>query len=241
MDRSRNSQVTISSESAGHLRGGEWRRYARAMRVVAVAVMAFALAGCSGHSAATSSRSTSTTSVVTTAASGPSTTPVYSRTNGAKPPVPVYISAYRAGGHLSGHSTIRAVQGAALRVGLGQHRRLLALRGIGALTMTCAQDPTSRFDLTTWAKGEGPPVVQHAQTHPGTPMALVPFTQAGGPITLPHHGPAQTFETWQITIITSAFDANATILTLTTRTQHGCDLSAAATVISHGQFYRYAH
>lgn len=106
--------------------------------------------------------------------------------------------------------------------------------------MTCSADPTATFRLTPWAEGEGPPVIQHVLAHPSKPTALVPFTQAGGPIDLPGHGPPQTFETWQITIITSAFDANATVLTLATRTAHGCDFSAEASVISHGQFYRYA-
>jgi hypothetical protein len=212
----------------------------RVVRCPALLAGVLLLAGCSAHSAATSSPSASTTSVVTGGATDSSTTPVYSQTNRTQPTPPVYISPYRAAGTLSGHSTIRAVQGAVLGVRVGERRRLLGLRGVGALTMTCAQEPTATFHLTTWAKGEGPPVVQHVQAHPERPMALVPFTQAGGPINLPHHGSAQTFGTWQITIISSAFDANATIVTLGTRTQHGCDLSAEATVISHGQFYRYA-
>jgi hypothetical protein len=36
---------------------------------------------------------------------------------------------------------------------------------------------------------------------------------------------------WQITIITEAFSANATILGFITHTQNGCDLSAEATAI----------
>jgi hypothetical protein len=72
-------------------------------------------------------------------------------------------------------------------------------------------------------------------------MALVPYTAAGGPLDLPNQGAPQTFKAWQVTIISEAFSANATILGLVTQTRRGCDLSAEATVITHGQFYRYAH
>jgi hypothetical protein len=156
-------------------------------------------------------------------------------------PPPVYIGRYQARGVLSGEGSARLAQNSALDVPKGQHRQLLDLRGIGTLTLACTAHPSGAIRLTTWARGEGPPVIQHIATQPTRPMALAPYPAAGGPVNLPAHGSTpQTFEYWQITIISEAFSANATILGLITHTQNGCDLSAEATVISHGQFYRYA-
>jgi hypothetical protein len=169
-------------------------------------------------------------------------TPVSSTANPGSAVPPVYIGRYQARGVLSGEGTVRVSQESAHDVPSGHDHQLLDLRGIGILTLSCGAHSSGTIRLTAWARGEGPPVVQHVETHPTRPMALVPYPAAGGPVNLPRHSLAhQTFEYWQITIITEAFSANSTILGLITRTQTGCDLSAEATVISHGQFYRYAH
>jgi len=152
---------------------------------------------------------------------------------------PVYVAQYRAKASLPGDAEIRVIQNSALGVPIGGRRDLLVVRGFGTLTMLCDSDLASTFRLSHWAQGEGPPVVQHVETQPGKAMVLVPFTEAGGPITLSNRSSPQTFTYWQITIIASAFDANVTIATLATRTPSGCDFSAEATTISHGQFYRY--
>jgi hypothetical protein len=157
------------------------------------------------------------------------------------PAPPVYIQRYQTRGALADQGAARLSQNSALAVPNGHPRQLLNIRGFGTLTLSCTTHPTGTIRLTAWARGEGPPVIQHQETHPTSPMTLVPYTAAGGPVNLPGHRAApQTFEYWQITIITSAFSANATILGLITQTGNTCDLSAEATVISHGQFYRYA-
>jgi hypothetical protein len=166
---------------------------------------------------------------------------VYSTATPRSSALPVYIGRYRARGVLSDEGTTRLAQDSALNVPQGQRRLMLRLRGIGTVTLACTKHPSGAFRLTPWARGEGPPVIQHIETHPTHPMALVPYQAAGGPVNLPvHSNTPQTFEYWQITIITEAFSANATILGLITHTHSGCDLSAEATVISHGRFYRYA-
>jgi hypothetical protein len=178
---------------------------------------------------------------VTSGATDSSTTPVYSQTNRGAVAPPVYIGPYRAQGRVSGGGEVRLSQNAVLHTPIGSHRRLLRLRGIGSLILACGESQVGRVRLTAWARGEGPAVIQRVLAHPTRPMALVPYTAAGGPLDLPNHGAPQTFQAWQVTIISEAFSANATILSLVTQTRHRCDLSAEATVITHGQFYRYAH
>ena len=169
-------------------------------------------------------------------------TPVSSTATPGSAAPPVYIGRYQARGVLSGEGTVRVSQDAAHDVPSGHAHQLLDLRGIGNLTLSCTAHSSGTIRLTAWARGEGPAVVQHVEAHPTRPMALVPYPAAGGPVNLPRHSLAhQTFEYWQVTIITSAFSANATILGLVTPKGKDCDLSAEATVISHGQFYRYAH
>jgi hypothetical protein len=127
-------------------------------------------------------------------------TPVSSTANPGSAAPPVYIGRYQARGVLSGEGTVRVSQDSAHDVPSGQHHQLLDLRGIGTLTLSCTARPSGTIRLTAWAGGEGPPVVQHVETRPTRPMALVPYPAAGGPVNPPRHNPAhQTFEYWQRT------------------------------------------
>ncbi len=231
--RESHTRQVVRDAAAVERRRAEVKNFCRSLAASAFAAgVALLASGCLGSAAQSSSVSDR----------AKRQTPVPSSTNPGSSAPPVYIGRYQARGVLSDEGTVRVSQDSAHDVPSGQHHQLLDLRGIGTLTLSCIAHSSGTIRLTTWARGEGPPVVQHVETHPTRPMALVPYPAAGGPVNLPQHSLAhQTFEYWQITIITAAFSANATILGLITQTQSGCDLSAEATVISHGQFYRYAH
>jgi hypothetical protein len=67
----------------------------------------------------------------------------------------------------------------------GQAGRLLAIPGIGAVSVTCSGHPVADFKLTVWAQGEGPPTVTYtaARTH-GT----VSLCRTSGPLHAPQSG-----------------------------------------------------
>ncbi len=139
-------------------------------------------------------------------------TPVYSAINPRSTAPPVYVSRREAKGVLPTNTTVLLSQNAELGVPVGERRAILKLRGIGSVYLFT----------------------------PKRTIALVPFTGAGSPISTTGDHAGQRLEHWQVTVFTTAFDATATVDGLITRTDKGCDLSATATVFSHGRYYRYA-
>jgi hypothetical protein len=117
---------------------------------------------------------------------------------------------------------------------------LLAIRGIGSVSVTCSPQPVAAFNLTPWAHGEGPPTVTRtvAKTHGLTSLAGL-----AGYFSLPRRETTrQVAYQWQISDGGGeAFQFSATVTGLLTPTTKRCDLLGEAAVVTTGAFYRYAH
>lgn len=186
-------------------------------------------AGCSSRSASSSMQS-----------SPPAPRPVVARPVG-RPLRTVQLSYV---GHIKGgigsYTAQTKVIDAQRSLTSGQSGRLLAIRGIGTASVTCAGRPVAVFKLTPWAQGEGPPTVTQtvAETHGLTSLAGL-----AGHFTVPDaETTRQNLYQWQISDGGGeAFQFSATITSLVTPTTKRCDLLAEAAVVTTGAFYRYAH
>ena len=125
---------------------------------------------------------------------------------------------------------------------------LLVIRGLGTLYVACSARPRARFVLTTFAAGEGPPVV-HTDREPAGDlhaMSLAPGSVAGftGDLAMEippgEAGPHQVLEHVTVSGGGEAFQFTATVSALLTPTTDRCDLLAQATMVTHGPFLREA-
>jgi hypothetical protein len=121
-----------------------------------------------------------------------------------------------------------------------QTGRLIALPGIGSVSVTCSQHPVAVFRLTTWAQGEGPPTITHTLAKTRGVGSLAGLAAA---FTVPKTETThQTLYQWQISDGGGeAFQFSATITALLTPTTTRCDLLGEAAAVTTGAFYRYAH
>jgi hypothetical protein len=122
----------------------------------------------------------------------------------------------------------------------GRSGGLLAIRGIGSVSVTCWGQPVAVFTLTPWAQGEGPPTV--TQTVART-RGLTSLAGLAGNFTVPKaETTRQVVYQWQISDGGGeAFQFSATVTGLLTPTTKRCDLIGEAAVVTTGAFYRYAH
>lgn len=122
----------------------------------------------------------------------------------------------------------------------GESGRLIAIPGIGSVSVTCSEHPVAAFTLTHWAQGEGPPTV--TQIVGGT-HGLTSLAELAGTFTVPisETGQQGVYQ-WQISAGGGeAFQFSATVTGLLTPTTTRCDLLGEAAVVTTGAFYRYAH
>jgi hypothetical protein len=191
-------------------------------RTLACSALVAVLAGCSGSSTQTTS----------------TTRPARSHTGGqltlnALPPVDLRGAV--SGGD-NGH--VHVLQNASSAT-LGRSVALLAVPGVGTLHVRCAANPTTSFVLTSWARGEGPPRVQHAHAVLRHPIAFIPLDQLGVP---PVTGKAglETYDVWQIGVFSEAFSGTATVWSIGAASGGHCQLEAEGLLVTHGVWSRYA-
>ena len=145
----------------------------------------------------------------------------------------------RIGGGIGSYSAQTTVSDAQRSLANGARGRLIAIPGIGSVSVSCSLDPVARFDLTTWAQGEGPPKVTQtvAHTHGQTSLAGL-----AGRYTVPMSETRhQDSYQWEISDGGGeAFQFSGTVTALLTPTTTRCDLLAEAAVVTTGAFYRYA-
>jgi hypothetical protein len=125
---------------------------------------------------------------------------------------------------------------------------LLRIRDIGVVHVVCSARPHAEFRLTSFAAGEGPPVIKHTSspTNDRTSITGAIGSVGGltgnlGTMTVPEPHPSnQALD--QIDFIGGgeAFQFAVSITVLATPTTTRCDLLAGATVVVHGPFYRDA-
>ncbi|MGN6379388.1 MAG: hypothetical protein ACTHNU_10595 [Gaiellales bacterium] len=116
---------------------------------------------------------------------------------------------------------------------------LLAVPGVGTLRARCSATPGTRFALTSWARGEGPPVVQHTRVVSRHPVALIPL----GPLQVPPvggTGAPDTYDQWQIGVFSEAFSGTATVWSVIAPGGGHCEMAAQALLVTHGAWSRYA-
>jgi hypothetical protein len=141
---------------------------------------------------------------------------------------------------LPGQGQVRVLQGAA-RAPDGATVALLTVPGIGTLRARCSAAPTTSFGLTAWARGEGPPLVQHVHAMLRHRVSLPPLNELHMPVLPVGSGAApEAFDQWQVAIATEAFSATGTVWSVALRAGRRCEMAAEGVVVSHGQFYRYA-
>jgi hypothetical protein len=200
---------------------------------VTIAGLAAVAAACNGSSVGSSGVSQPTTSATST----PASSSPQPRGSLLQDREPVDASAPLPG---PGEGRVRVLQ-RARRAAPGARAALLPVPGFGTLYVTCGQAPTTRFVLTSWAKGEGPPVVQHLRAAPGRPIAPPPLNALHVPVApgVTGTGP-EAFDQWSIAIPTEAFSGTATVWSAALPVPGGCDAVAQALVVTHGPFWRYA-
>jgi len=191
-------------------------------RILACAALAVALAGCSG----TATPPTSTTRTVASRTGGPLTL-------NALPPVDLRGAV--SGGD-NGH--VHVLQNAS-SAALGRSVALLAVPGVGTLHVRCAASPTTSFVLTSWARGEGPPRVQHAHAVLRHPVAFIPLDQLGVPPVTGNAG-LESYDVWQIGVFSEAFSGTATVWSIGAASGGHCQLEAEGLLVTHGVWSRYA-
>lgn len=182
-------------------------------------VLVAALAGCSGaHDASTTSQP---------ATSAPAATLEALPTLDAK-------GAVSGGGHAHVGQRFRTVP-------MGASAVVLAVPGVGALHVQCSAHPTTTFVLTSWARGEGPPVVRHVHaslSQSVSPLSLDRLTEP--PARTAGHGPV-AYDQWQAAVFSEAFSATATVWSVVAPHGSSCQAAAQSLLVSHGPFARYAH
>jgi hypothetical protein len=183
------------------------------------AVLVCALAGCSGaHDASTTSQS-ATSAPAATLESLPS---------------------LLAKGAVTGDGHVRVAQ-RFRTLPMGASAAVLAVPGIGSLHVHCSKHPTTTFVLTSWARGEGPPVVRHV--HASLPQAVSPLSLdrlTEPPARTSGHGPV-AYDQWQAAVFSEAFSATATVWSVVAPHGGSCQAAAQSLLVSHGPFARYAH
>jgi hypothetical protein len=122
----------------------------------------------------------------------------------------------------------------------GESGRLIAIPGIGSVSVTCSEHPVAAFTLSHWAQGEGPPMATWTVS---TTHGLTSLAGLAGTFTVPKaEATQQDVYQWQISAGGGeAFQFAATVTGLLTLTTARCDLLGEAAVVTTGAFYRYAH
>jgi hypothetical protein len=141
---------------------------------------------------------------------------------------------------VAGYTSLIVVTDAQRSLGRGATATLLSLAGIGRLRITCSVHPRGAFKLTRFAAGEGPPNRREISAATHGQSSLAGFTRLLPLSVTPRETRNQSREDWQISGGGEAFQFAATITALLTPTTSRCDLLAAATVVTHGPFYRDA-
>jgi hypothetical protein len=182
-------------------------------------VLAAVLAGCSGsHHAST----TSQPAAPAPAASLESIPPVDAK------------GAVSGGGHVRVAQRFRTLP-------IGASAAVLAVPGVGSLQVHCSAQPTTTFVLTSWARGEGPPVVRHV--HASLPQSVSPLSLdrlTEPPARSAGHGPV-AYDQWQAAVFSEAFSATATVWSVVAPHRGSCQAAAQSLLVTHGPFARYAH
>ncbi len=192
-------------------------------RTLACAALAVALAGCSGSA---TPPTPTTTGTVTSRTGGPLTLNALPR---------VDLRGAVSGGD-NGH--VHVLQNAS-SAALGRSVALLAVPGVGTLHVRCAANPTTSFVLTSWARGEGPPRVQHAHAILRHPVAFIPLDQLGVPPVIGKAG-LESYDVWQIGVFSEAFSGTATVWSIGAASGGHCQLEAEGLLVTHGVWSRYA-
>jgi hypothetical protein len=182
-------------------------------------VLVAALAGCSGaHDASTTS---------------PPATSAPAATLESVPSVDAKGSV-SGGGHVHVAQRFRTVP-------MGASAAVLAVPGVGSLRVHCSAHPTTTFVLTSWARGEGPPVVRHV--HASLPQSVSPLSfdkLTEPPSRTTGHGPV-AYDQWQAAVFSEAFSATATAWSVVAPHGGSCQAAAQSLLVTHGPFARYAH
>jgi hypothetical protein len=116
---------------------------------------------------------------------------------------------------------------------------LLSVPGVGTLHVHCTATPTTSFVLTSWAKGEGPPRVQHTHAVLRRPVALLPLGQVETP-PVAGDGGLEAYDVWQISVFSEAFSGTATVWSIGALSGGRCQLEAEGLLVTHGVWSRYA-
>lgn len=129
----------------------------------------------------------------------------------------------------------------ARRAATGARVALLPVPGFGTLHVVCGASPSTSFVLTAWARGEGPPRVQHVHARLATPVGPPPLNALHSPVFAPARGTGpEAFDQWSVAIATEAFSGTATVWSAALPVRGGCELLGQALVVTHGAFWRYA-
>jgi hypothetical protein len=195
-------------------------------RTLACAALVLALAGCSGSSSPPSPPTSSTTQHTSH--------PGSQLTLNALPPIDLQGSV--SGGD---NGRVRILQNER-KAAVGTSVSLLAVPGVGTLHVRCAQAPTTSFVLTSWAKGEGPPRVQHFNSLISRPVAFIPLNQLGIPPLAGKSGGPESYDVWQIGVFSEAFSGTATVWAIGGASGGHCQLEVEALLVTHGAWSRYA-
>jgi hypothetical protein len=205
-------------------------RVTAALAIAGLAVLAAACSGSGGNSSAASQPTSATSTTPSSSAPQPRGSLLQDR-------LPVDAGAPLPG---PGEGRVRVLQ-RARRVAHGARAALLPVPGFGTLHVTCGAAPATQLVLTGWAKGEGPPAVQHVRATPAHPVAPPPLNALHEPVFpgVIGTGP-EVVDQWSIAIATAAFSGTATVWSATLPVAAGCDAVAQALVVTHGPFWRYA-
>jgi hypothetical protein len=124
---------------------------------------------------------------------------------------------------------------------MGAAAAVLPVPGVGTLHVTCSASPRTTFVLTPWAKGEGPPFVQHVRTTLRHPVSLPTLNALHAPPPpVSADGVPEAYDQWQVAVFSEAFSATATVWSVVLPVSGHCDVIAEGVRVSHGMFDRYA-
>lgn len=124
---------------------------------------------------------------------------------------------------------------------MGAGAAVLPVPGVGTLHVSCSAAPSTNFVLTTWAKGEGPPLVQHVHSTLRHPMSLPTLNALHAPpVPVPAGAGPEQYDQWQVAVFSEAFSATATVWSVVLPNSGHCDVVAQGIRVSHGMFDRYA-
>jgi hypothetical protein len=196
------------------------RRIADMAKNLAVGVaLVAALSGCSGAHEASTTPQPATSAPAATLESVP---PVDAK------------GVVSGGGHVRVGQRFRTVP-------MGASAVALTVPGVGALHVHCSAHPTTTFVLTSWARGEGPPVVRHVHaslSQSVSPLSLDRLTAP--PSRTAGHGPV-AYDQWQAAVFSEAFSGTATVWSVVAPHGGSCQAAAQSLLVTHGPFARYAH